>query len=455
MDVRPVPGKPRAYRFPVTERRTLDSGVRVAVARLEQHTLVSCMAVFHRAGAHDDPPGREGLAQLTASMLLEGSESRDGSALADYFESLGSSLSASSDWDSTILSFTVQPKHLDAALRGLRDVVRHPAFRQRDLSRLQAEHRAARLQIAADPRELGDEAFAWACYAGRSRYRRPIDGTAATVDALTREHVVEFWREQYAPSALTIVIAGDVTVDGALGAATTLVEGWEAQAPRARELDVSARYSTGQFTLVEKPGAAQTELRIGHIGVPRSHPSYFPMTVMNAVLGGLFSSRINLNLRERHGYTYGAFSSFDWRCSAGPWCVSTAVKSEVSGDAVREVLTEIDRMRATPIERDELELAANYLVGVFPLRFETTSAVATALASQATLSLPADYFDTYRDLMSAVSPDHVLEAAREFLRPEQLQVVAVGDPDVVEPLLTPLASGGLIRRAPEQVEVAE
>jgi zinc protease len=253
-----------------------------------------------------------------------------------------------------------------------------------------------------------------------------------TIASVRREDLVSFWNARGTTERLSVILAGAISVDDAESAARRLIDGWEspvtpAAAPRLHTHSLSAP----RITLVEKPEAAQTELRIGHLGVPRAHPRYFELTVMNAVLGGLFSSRINLNLRERHGYTYGAFSGFDWRIHAGPWAVSTAVKSEVSGAAISEVLGEIERLRLDPVSADELELATKYLVGVFPLRFETTAAVAAALASLSVYGLPADYFDTYRTRIAAVTPADVLVAARDHLHPESLHIVAVGEPNVL------------------------
>jgi zinc protease len=183
--------------------------------------------------------------------------------------------------------------------------------------------------------------------------------------------------------------------------------------------------------VVAKSDAPQSEVRVGHVGVPRRTPGYFGMVVMNAVLGGLFSSRINLNLREAHGYTYGAFSAFDWRRGAGPFVVSTAVKSDVTGDAVREILSEIERMQREEIGQDELTLATSYLDGVFPIRYETTGAIAGALASLVIHGLPEDYYDRYREHVRGVTTADVLRAAREQLHLDRLRVVVVGDPAVV------------------------
>jgi zinc protease len=188
--------------------------------------------------------------------------------------------------------------------------------------------------------------------------------------------------------------------------------------------------------VVDRADAPQTELRIGHAGVGRLHPDFHALSMANAILGGLFNSRINMNLRETHGYTYGAFSSFAWRRDHSLWEVSTAVKSDVTAAAAREVFREIARFRAEPVRDDELSLARDYLVGVFPLRYETTAAIAGAIAAREAYGLPSDYYETYRDRMAAVTAADVLRVAREHWRPEQLQIVAVGDAGSIKGPLT-------------------
>jgi zinc protease len=207
-------------------------------------------------------------------------------------------------------------------------------------------------------------------------------------------------------------------------------------------VDTPARL-TRAVHLVANADAPQSELRIGHVGVPRLHPDYFAIVVMNAILGGLFSSRVNLNLREAHAYTYGAHSAYDWRRAAGPFVVSSAVKSDVTDAAAREVLFEIDRLRAEPVSADELSLATSYLDGVFPIRYETTAAIAVALANLVLYGMPDDYFDRYREHIRALTADDVLRAARDHLHPDRLQVVVVGDPATVRAPLEALGIGPL------------
>jgi predicted Zn-dependent peptidase len=195
--------------------------------------------------------------------------------------------------------------------------------------------------------------------------------------------------------------------------------------------------------IVSKSDAPQSELRIGHLGLPRRHPDYFPAVIMNAVLGGLFSSRINLNLREAHGYTYGASSYFDWRRQKGPWVVATAVASEVTHSAALEVINEIDRIRTAQITNDELTLATSYLDGVFPIRFETTSAIAAALTTLVVYDLPDDWYDEYRERVRSVTTGDVLIAAERHLHPEALQMVVVGNAAAVRDRIEAMAFGPL------------
>jgi zinc protease len=199
--------------------------------------------------------------------------------------------------------------------------------------------------------------------------------------------------------------------------------------------------STRAVHIVRKEDAPQSEIRVGHVGLPRNHPDYFPALILNGLLGGLFSSRINLNLREVHAYTYGAHSSFDWRRGAGPFVVSTAVKSDVTADAAREILLEISRIRADAVSEDELTLATSYLDGVFPIRYETTDSIARALAALSVYGLPNDYFDNYRANIRRVTAMDVLHAADKYLHPDQLQLVVVGDPSVTAAPLAALDAG--------------
>ncbi len=437
---RPQPGPPREYHFPAFDRRTLTNGLTLLVAPVHSLPVVTVLAIVD-AGAVAERPGQEGVAQLTARALNEGTPKYDGEALTDYLEQLGTSIGGAADWDSASLAMTVLRDNLDNAFVHFAEVLITPTFPEAAIERLKGERIAELMQIESEPRELADEKFDEYIYETESRFRLPLGGTKQSVSNLTRNEVAAFHAARFRPSATTLIIVGDVDFDTAVSMVEDTLSAWiGGPAPKARADDRPVR-SSRAVRIVRKEDAPQSEVRIGHVGVPRTHPDYFSITVMNAVMGGLFSSRINLNLREAHGYTYGASSAFDWRREAGPFVVGTAVASDVTVPAIEETLKEIDRMRAEPIGESELSLATSYLEGVFPIRYETTAAIAAALAVLMIYGLPADWYDTYRARMSAVTIDDVLAAARTHVHPESLQIVIVGDAGAIREPLEALAFG--------------
>src|SRR6478735_2389757 len=357
---RPEPTAPRSYHFPSFVRATMPNGMRLVVAPVTKLPLVSISAVID-AGARTEREGEEGVAALTAQLLLEGAAGMDGAALTDRFERIGSSVEARADWDSATLTLTVLRERLPEALTLVRDLLRAPEFPAREVTRLKDERLAELMQLRAEPGSLADEHFARAVYAPTARYATPAAGSATSVRALTRPVVREFYARRYRSSTTTLVLAGDVTVEGARALAEQLFGDWQGGDVPTTERSIDAAPAQKLVRVVAKSDAPQSEVRVGHVGLPRRHPDYFAATVLNAVLGGLFSSRINLNLREAHGYTYGAFSAFDWRRQSGPFAVSTAVRSDATDASAREILFEIERMRREPITSDELSLATSYL----------------------------------------------------------------------------------------------
>jgi zinc protease len=437
---RPAPLPPRPYQFPRFERRQLANGMQLVVAPVRKLPIATVIALVD-AGAVSDGAGREGIAQLTAELLLEGTLTSDGAELVEKFERLGASVDASTDWDGAAVTLTALTEYLGAAVRLLGEVLRSPSFPQREVERLKGERLAELLQLRTEPRGLADEMFTRFLYDPASRYARPEGGSEESVTAITRADVQLYYESRYRPGGVTLIIAGDIDTDEAERLANSTFGDWKGLAPSpVRTSDAPARKQRA-LHIVSKPDAPQSELRLGNVGLPRSHPDYYAAVVMNAVLGGLFSSRINLNLREAHGYTYGAFSQLDWRRQAGPFVVSTAVASEVSAPAAKEAIGEIERIRQERVTADELSLATSYLDGVFPIRYETTDAIAGALATLVRYELPDDFYDTYRGRVRAVTTDEVLRAAQAHLHPSALQMLVVGDPEGVQAQLEAMQFG--------------
>ena len=429
---RPQPGTPREYRFPRFERRQLDNGLTLVVAPVTKLPLVTIVALFD-AGAVCDPADKPGLAKLTNRLLLEGTARESVAELTERFEQLGATVEALADWDSAAIVMTVLAQNLAPALALMGEVIREPAFPDREVARLKDERLAELLQLRAEPRGLADEMFGRFVYSASSRYARPDGGDETSINGIGGEDIRRFFQTFYVPANTTLIIAGDIAAKDSHALAQQTFGKWAGAAPRRPALDTSGRPGPAVH-VIAKPDAPQSELRFGHVGPPRLTPDYYPTVVMNAILGGLFNSRVNMNLREAHAYTYGAHSAFDWRRQAGPFEVSTAVKSEVTAAAIREVLHELDAMRTAEVKRDELSLALSYLDGVFPIRFETTLAVANALTNLCVYELPEDYYDTYRARMGGVTAPAVLESARTHVRPGEMQLVIVGDPALASQL---------------------
>jgi zinc protease len=433
--LRPKPGPARSYRFPQFKDETLPIGVRLITAPVVKLPVVTVLVLVN-AGSTSEPRGKEGVAALTAAGLLEGTARFDGAQFAEKFEQLGTSLESGADWDSAFLKITVLSNKLEEAVKLLGDAISSPVFPDREIERLKGERLAEILQLETEPRGLADEKFSAFLYDDESRYSRPDEGSTESVSSLTRDDVGQFYRSNYNSGATTVIVAGDISSENAKKLVIEAFGKWPHGSSRQQPLSAKARTARKRTHIVNKPDAPQSELRVGHVGLPRKHPDFFPTLVMNAVLGGLFGSRINLNLREAHGYTYGASSFYDWRRGAGPFVVSTAVESDVTAPALREILMEIDRIRDEKISAEELSLARDYLEGVFPIRYETTAAIASALATMAIYDLNPEYYDSYRTNIRNVSEDAVLKAARTHLHPELLQTVIVGDAATIRDSLT-------------------
>ena len=448
-NVRPTPGAPRAYAFPAFTRHALPNGLRVVIAPVRKLPLVTVLALVD-AGSVADPVGQEGVAQLTASLLTEGTGNLTGAALAELVESMGSTLDAGADWDSSVVKLTTLSSRLPDAIGLLARVLTEPALSEDEFQRLRQERLADLLQQRSEPRSLADEAFSQVIYAPGARYAMPDGGSERSVRALTLEQLRTFYTARYSPAATTVVLVGDLSVDDGIAMVERVLGAWTGSTPTACAAPDATLMLPRGVHIVRKADAPQSELRVGHVGLPRLTPDYFPLVLCNAILGGLFSSRLNLNLREEHAYTYGAHSGVDWRRWAGPFSMDAAVQSDVSAAAVREILTEFDRMRAEPVTESELSLAISYLDGVFPIRFETTRAIASALASQSIYGLADDYYDTYRANIRAVAADDIQRVAQAHLHPDRLQVVAVGDPEQISEPLAVLGIGAVTITEPEE-----
>lgn len=435
----PGPGKLRDFGLPPVERRTLSNGLSL-LSCTARHFPVVTVNVLMEAGGTYEPTEQAGVAALTAELLESGAGARSAADIAEDVESLGVSLGSSISWDVAWVGLTGLRSKLEPASEILASVVREPTFPVEEVERLRGERLAEILQRRADPRSLAGEMASRFIFSPETPFSRPLGGPAATVAMLQRGDVEAFHSARYRPGDASVLVVGDIGADEAARLVEAQFGDWSGAPERVGEVVVRPRSPEVQLAIIDRPGSVQSELRIGHVGVARATADYFPIVVMNTILGGAFSSRLNLSLREKHGFTYGVSSGFAMRRSPGSFLISTAVQTEVTAAAVREVLATLDGMRSAEVTQAELDDARNYLAGIFPLRVQTTDGLAARLAELVIYGLPADYFEHYRERMLAVKADEVLRAARSYLRPTELAVVVVGDAAKVR---GPLAELGL------------
>jgi zinc protease len=439
----PAIGPPPDLDLPAIVERRLSNGLPVWVVSMHEVPVVQVSVVL-RIGSSEDPPARFGLASLTAAMLDEGAGTRDALEIADAIEYLGASLVTGSSYDASTIRLGVPVARLAQALPVMADVVQRPTFPEAELERLRRERLTRLLQARDDPGSIASAGFPRVLYGSEHRYGTGEIGTAATIERLTADDLRAFYRERYRPERAVVLVVGDITADAALALLEPAFGGWSdaGAAPARATLPAAAQPVARRVYLVDRPGAAQSEIRIGGIGAARASEDFFAIQVLNTVLGGSFTSRLNQNLREKHGYAYGAGSAFALRRFPGPFVASAAVQTDRTAEALTEFFRELDAIRQR-VPPDELEKARNYLALGMPADFETTGQLIARLQELAVFELPRDYFDEYVDRLQAVTAADVERVARRYIRPDRFVVVVVGDRATIEPRIRALELGPL------------
>jgi zinc protease len=427
----PPPREIRAFRFPPFLRSRLSNGLDVVAAHLPGPPLVS-LEIVSPAGAQYDAEKTAGAAILTASVLDEGTARRSALEIAAIAERLGGYFATGADWDVGYLATGLLASHWREGLELLADVALAPTFPEAEVERLRRQRIAEILRRSQDPGALADDRLQLEIYRG-TVYAHPLYGTEGSLARLDRDDLLSFFRDHYGFAGSTLIAVGDfdpeeflLEAESAFGAAGP--PGPVPARPEIRPVPLAGI----AVHVVDRPGA-QAELRLGHAGVPRTHPDYTPLAVLNSLLGGKFTSRINLNLRETHGYTYGATSRFSARMGPGPFVVNAAVETPSAGAAAREVLHELRRIRESLVEPDELAETLGYLMGVFPYSLQTIGDVTRRLETLVVHGLPDDHYTRYLERIAAVTREQILEAARRHLDPERIVVVVAGPAEVLEP----------------------
>ena len=440
----PVLAAPPALRVPPITTRQLPNGLRIVV--VEQHELpIADFILEVRNGGEADPTNRAGTAALAAAMLTEGTTTRSALEIADQAAFLGVRLGAGSGWEQSTVSLHTPTAQLDSALALFADVALHPAFPAPDLERVRKVRLTSLQQLRDRGPSIADRAYANAVYGEQHPYGRPLAGTEASLAAITRADIQSFYDTYYRPNNATLLVVGDVRPDNVERRAQALFGGWaRADVPAPTNATAQTPKAT-TLVLIDKPGAAQSSFRLGGIGAPRSTKDYFALQVLNTILGGSFTSRLNQNLRETKGYTYGAGSGFSMRRQAGPFTASAEVVSAKSDSALVEFMKELRAIRDT-VPGDELAKAKRYLQLGLPEDFETTGSIASQMIPLITYGIPLDFYNSAVENIGAVTQADVQRVARQYVDPDKLTIVIVGDRKSIEPGLRALRPGEIIVR---------
>jgi zinc protease len=441
---KPQPAKPAAtgdIALPAAKSFTLPNGLTVIYLERTGLPIVSASLVV-RSGGEANPVGRPGLASYTADMLDQGTTTRSAPQIADDVAQLGASLGASSTKDAITASVRSLTKNFAQALDLLADVTLRPNFPQAEVDRERANRIGQLVAQQQDPGTIGAVAALATLYGPQHPYGYIELGTDVSVKTTSRDEIAAFWKQRFGPSAAALVVAGPITERELKPLVEKTFGAWSGTVTPAP--DVAAPPApTPRIVVVDRPGAPQTQVYVATIGPPRSTPDYAATTVMNYVLGGLFSSRINLNLREAHGYTYGAFSEFVFRRGPGPFWIQSGVRTEATAPAVGEIFKEVKRMIAEPATADELTMAKDAIIRGLPAAFETTSSTVGTFADLYLYNLGLDYYTKFPLMIVAVTGDTAKAAAGKYLAPEHLIVVAVGDRAKIEGGLKGLKLGNV------------
>jgi zinc protease len=432
----PPPLSLRPMQIPTAHETNLPNGLTLVIVEDKRLPLVSYRLAFRTGDAHD-PVGLPGLTDMMSGLLTEGTQSRTSRQIAEEVESMGATLHAGASSDYTTISASALTQFGDKILELMADVVLRPSFPENEVELTKQNTKENLKQQRAQPSFLASETLSRVMF-GEHPYSL-ITPTPESIDATTRDRLVEFHRSAFVPNNAVFVVVGDVELDTIVACIEKLFGSWQSAEARKDDFPAPpARFGRSAY-LVDRPGSAQSNIVIANIGITRTSPDYFPMLLMHTVLGANASSRLFMNLREEKGYTYGAYSSLDARRTAGTFRATAEVRTPVTGDSLKEFFYELERIRTAPVSEKEIANAKSYLTGVFPIRLETQEGLIDQLVQMRMLALPEEYLQTYRDQVQSVTVDQIQEVARKYVKPDEAAIVIVGDGAQVIQQLKPYA----------------
>ena len=437
-----MPGSEATPSFtpPVPLRTSLSNGLNIVTLNRPGIPLVS-LGLLMRAGAITDPTDKPGLADLTASLLPEGTPTRSSQQISEEMEFLGAQLSSGANREYNTLSTETLTANWEQALDILADVTRNATFPQKEFDRLQSQHLVDLGRISDNPVTIASRASRAILFGPETSYGHPLSGNEKSIQDMTRDDVVAHFNANYGPGNATLMVVGDLTQDEVIAKAEAKFGDWTgngASKANAPDSDGASPVETTIY-LADKPGAAQSVIRAAHLTIPRHHADYFPLNMVNYIFGGQFSARLNMNLRQEKGYSYGYMSSVDWLTDTSVLSAGGSVQTEVTKEAVVETLKEFKDIRESrPVTGEEFQDARDGTLRSLPSQFETNGQILQQLMRIVSFDLPLDYFTTYSSNIEALTLDEAHRVATELIDDSHLRILVVGDAEVVEPGLREL-----------------
>ena len=429
----PTLGPAPQLSLPGATERTLPNGLRLIIVEHHELPLVDISLVV-KSGGEFDPAGKTGAATLASTLMTEGAGSRNSQAIAEQQAFLGVFVSAFSGWDQSGVSLHAPIAVIDSALALFADVALRPTFPAEDFARQKKQRMTQLLQVKDRGPAMADRAYAAILYGDSHPYGKPLAGTETTVESLTRDDIVAFYRSVYRPNNAFMLIVGDVTPADIERRVAALFGSWERGTVPAPPSGAAPPRTERRIYFVDKPAAAQSSFRVGTVGVARATDDFYPLQVMNTILGGAFTSRLNMNLRETKNYSYGASSGFSMRRDPGPFTARSEIQADKTDSALVEFMKELDNIRK-PVAAPELDKAKKYLQLQLPSAYETTGSIAGQLSTYALYGIPLNEPTRAVARLGAVTAADVQRVATKYVDPSKLAIVIAGDARTLVPLL--------------------
>lgn len=433
----PKSGKPKDMKFPGFFETKTPNGITVLVIEDSRLPLVTARFVF-KTGASEDyfyKNNKSGLSSITSELLTKGTQDRSASEIADEVDFLGASIGSGCNYDATFVSSYSLKKHFSKIFDIITDIILNPSFKEEEIERIKLQRLNSLLAMSDDGEYLAEKVFNRKVYSDYP-YALPVDGETNSVKDILRSDISEHYKKIFYPENLIVAFVGDITPDEALQELNENFSGWQNPQTRHNDFPESPSMQSGKVYLIEKKGAVQSSIKAGHIGIKRNNPDFIPVNVMNTLLGGFFTSRINKNLREVNGYTYGARSQFHCCKHSGDFSVMTEVKTEITGNTLEEIIKELNDIKDKNVSSEELRDVKNYISGNFPMQLETPNEIATKAIGLKLYELEDDYYSTYIHKVNQLTKDDIRSAAEKYLHPDNLIISVAGNTKALKSSLT-------------------